>query len=111
MMKDRFTCLYRCQFRMITLFFLILIQKISDALQLSGDHSLGQESPAMTTSNILKTAVLLCSIVQSTPAGEMGNGFCTRPVRIVLMPGYHSSFLRRLVKKLVVPETNGFVSQ
>src|SRR5690349_6802031 len=63
----------------------------------------------MTTGNILKTAIFLCSVIQSTPTSEMGHRFCARPVRIILMPGNDSSFFRWFVEKLVVPETNGLV--
>src|SRR5688572_31660996 len=65
----------------------------------------------MTARYILKTTIFFCGVIQSAPAGKMSNGFCPCPVRIILVPGNHPSFFRRLPKKLVMPETNRTVTE
>src|ERR1700722_8457567 len=60
----------------------------------------------MTAGNVLQTPVLMGRIVKANPAGEMSQRLCSRPVRIVLMPGHDTAMMSRLAEELVMPEPN-----
>lgn len=87
-------------------FFLLVGQDLENGVHIvrqSGDR---EQIPRMASGNILDAAVIRRGIVQPDPAREVGQGFRTGPVRIILMPRHHPAMPRRFAEKLIVPEPN-----
>src|SRR5215204_4811647 len=61
----------------------------------------------MTSADISKTAVVLCRIIEPDPTRKMCHWFCSRPVRIILMPFDHRTVARRLDEKLFLSQHEG----
>jgi len=61
----------------------------------------------MASAHISETAVVFCRIVESYPTRKMRHRFCSRPVRIILMPFDHRTVARRLDENLVMPQSDG----
>ena len=95
--------------RFLELSFLFFREKIIDPLQISGDHGLGQQSPAMRTRNVLQATIARIRIIKGRPTGQVSDRLGAGPVTIVLMPGDDPAMMRGFTEKLVVPEAHGFV--
>ena len=66
----------------------------------------GKIRPAMTTRNVLQTAVFSRRVVKPNPARKMRKRLRARPVGVILMPGDDATVMRRLAKELIVPEAH-----
>src|SRR5687768_11439055 len=70
-----------------------------------------QKVPFMATANISKTAVVFGRIIEPDPTREVSYRFCSRPVRIILMPFDHRTVTRGFDEKLIMPKPHRAVEQ
>src|SRR5207302_11013797 len=85
---------------------LLICENSLNRVHVVGKSSDGQQIPALAAGHVMQAAVLARRVVEADPAGEVRDGLCARPVRIVLMPRDDSAMMRRLAEKLVVPEAH-----
>ena len=60
----------------------------------------------MAARHIEHAAIAFIGVIQSDPAREVLHGTGACPVRIILMPGHHTTMVSRLAEQLVMPETD-----
>src|SRR5512139_1759710 len=79
---------------------LILGKNAEDGIHVAGEISSRKKVPFVASGHVMNAAVLFVRIVQTDPTGQMSDRLCSRPIRIILMPGDDAPVKRGLYKKL-----------